>query len=159
MCLRILNTLSERTNVLSFSRYLFVISTLLLATTNETLRDFPSKCCDCWCNKVTGYALCDRTLIRGEGKEFPFTSPSRPAFEPTQTFIQWAQVALSPKVRRQKDRSNHSSRCTTEVTKMYSCISTPQHAFTCGTAIPSLINFSSEVFLVLLYCQTDKFRN
>jgi hypothetical protein len=76
-------------------------------------------------NMATGYGLDDRD----GGKNFLFSTSSRPTLELTQPPIQSVPGALSPGVKRQGREADHSSPASAEVKKIWICASTPQYTF------------------------------
>jgi hypothetical protein len=85
-------------------------------------------------NKVgiaTGYGLDNWGVgvqVLG-GKNFHFSMSSRPALRTTQPPIQWVPGTLSPGVKRQGRKADHSPPTSAKVKKMWIYTSTPPYAF------------------------------
>jgi hypothetical protein len=80
---------------------------------------------------ATGYGLEDRgsEFETRWGKNFHFSTSSRPALGPTQPPIQWISEALSPGIKRPGREDDHSPPTSAEVKKVWIYISTPPYAF------------------------------
>jgi hypothetical protein len=87
-----------------------------------------------WRSRYNEWLLAERPRCRcsspGGGKNFHFSTSSRPALGPTQPPIQWiGNGALSPRVKRQGCEADHSPATSVEVKKMWIYTSTPPYAF------------------------------
>jgi hypothetical protein len=81
---------------------------------------------------ATAYRLDDRggrSSNPGGGKNFLFSTSSRPALGPTQPPIQWVPGALSPGVKRPGREADHPPPTSAEVKKILIYTSTPHYAF------------------------------
>jgi hypothetical protein len=81
---------------------------------------------------ATGYGLDDQGVgveLPGGGKNFHFSTSSRPALGSTQPPIQWVPGPLSPGVKRPGREADHSPPTSAEVKKMWIYTSTTAYAF------------------------------